>query len=78
MSALTLGRIRLASTTLTGAVYSDSSRQLELEFSDGSRYVYSGVTESLYRDLLSAVSKGTFFNRYIRGHFPYAKLSTEN
>jgi hypothetical protein len=78
MTAPTLGRIRLASTTLAAAAYSDSSRQLELEFVDGRRYVYSGVTERLYRDLLGAVSKGTFFNQYIRGHFSYAKLPIEN
>lgn len=78
MTAPTLGRVRLASTTVTAAAYSDSSRQLELEFGDGTRYVYSGVTERLYRNLLHAVSKGTFFNQYIRGHFPYVKLSIEN
>lgn len=78
MTAPRLGRIRLASTMLTAAAYSDANHRLELEFGDGTRYVYSGITERLYRDLLSAVSKGTFFNQYIRGHFPYAKLSIEN
>jgi hypothetical protein len=78
MTAPTLGSIRLASTTLAAAAYGDSNCQLELEFVDGRRYVYSGVPESLYRDLLSAVSKGTFFNEHIRGHFPYAKLPIEN
>lgn len=29
-------------------------------------YVYPGVPESLYQDLLSARSKGKFFHRYIR------------
>ena len=78
MTAPTFGRIRMASTTLAAAAYTASSRQLELEFVDGRRYLYSGVTESLYRDLLSAVSKGTFFNQYIRGRFRYAKLPIEN
>jgi hypothetical protein len=32
----------------------------------------------LYRNLLCATSKGTFFNRHIRGHFPHARLSAEN
>ncbi len=30
------------------------------------------------RDLLCATSRGSFFNRYIRGHFPYGKLPPEN
>ncbi|MGO9259833.1 MAG: KTSC domain-containing protein [Terriglobia bacterium] len=32
----------------------------------------------MYRDLLRANSKGSFFNRHIRGRFPYAKTDREN
>ena len=62
------GHAHLESTTLAAA---------QLDFRDGTRYVYSGVGPDLYRGLLSAVSKGSFFNRHIRGHFPYAKLSAK-
>lgn len=71
-------RIHLDSTVLAAATYDDSSKHLELDFCDGKRYVYSGITRGLYRDLLGAASKGTFFNRHIRGCFPYAKLPGEN
>jgi hypothetical protein len=78
MTTPTLGRVPLDSTTLEAASYDDGNEKLQLDFRDGTRYVYSGVAPGLYRDLLCAVSKGFFFNRYIRDHFSYAKLPAEN
>lgn len=72
------GRVHLDSTTLAAAAYDDCSGNLQLDFRDGTQYVYSGVAPGLYGDLLCAASKGVFFNRYIRGRFPHAKLSAEN
>jgi len=66
------------STTLAAAAYDDRRHQLQLDFRDGSRYLYAGVPPDLYGDLLSATSKGSFFNRHIRGHFRHAKLPHQN
>ena len=71
MTALT----NLASTTLTAAVYDSSQQQLQLDFRDGSRYLYSRVDPDLFRDLLAAPSKGRFFNEHIRGHLPFIKTT---
>jgi hypothetical protein len=78
MRTTTLVRISLDSTTLAAAAYDACSETLELDFHDGTRYVYSGVASGLYHDLLHAASKGFFFNRHIRDHFPYVKLPAEN
>lgn len=78
MTTPTLGRVSMNSKTLAAAAYDDCSEKLQLDFRDGTRYVYSGVAPGLYRDLLCAVSKGFFFNRYIRDHFSYAKLPAQN
>jgi hypothetical protein len=51
------GHAHLESTTLAAAAYHDGCGQLQLDFRDGTRYVYSGVGPDLYRGLLSAVSK---------------------
>jgi hypothetical protein len=72
------GPVSLDSTTLAAAAYDDCDEKLQLDFHDGTRYVYSGVTPELYLNLLCATSKGRFFNQYIRSHFPHAKLSIEN
>jgi len=78
MTATTPGRVSLDSSTLAAVAYDDRRGELPLDFHDGARYAYSGVAPELFRDLLCATSKGFFFNRYIRGRFPYAKLPSEN
>jgi hypothetical protein len=78
MTATTSARLRLESTTLAAVAYDDHRCELQLDFRDGARYTYSGVVPELFHDLLCATSKGSFFNRYIRGRFPYAKLPAEN
>lgn len=61
------------SETLAAAVYDASQATLQLDFRDGSRYVYSKVSPNLFRDLLAATSKGSFFNQHIRRILPYSK-----
>lgn len=78
MTTPTPGCVSLDSTTLAEAAYDARSQKLQLNFRDGTRYVYSGIAPSLYSHLLRAASKGLFFNRHIRDHFPYAKLPAEN
>lgn len=71
-------RVTFDSTTLASASYDHIRRQLQLDFHDGARYTYSAVAPALFRDLISAPSKGRFFNQYIRGRFPHARLVPEN
>jgi hypothetical protein len=78
MTTVTPRSVSLDSTLLATAAYDGCGQKLQLDLRDGTRYEYSGVAPGLYRDLLRATSKGSFFNRYIRGRFPYVKLRTEN
>ena len=78
MTARTSAKVRLDSTTLAAATYHDRRETLQLDFRDGTCYLYSGIASSLYRELLRAPSKGSFFNRHIRSHFPYVKITPEN
>ncbi len=78
MTATTAGRVSVDSTTLAAVVYDDCRGELRLDFRDGARYAYSGIAPELFHDLLCATSKGSFFNRHIRGRFPYAKLPAQN
>jgi hypothetical protein len=65
----------LTSQTLTAAVYDDTQETLQLDFRDGSRYVYSSVHPDLFHAMLAASSKGRFFNRHIRRTLPYSKAA---
>ena len=78
MTTITSACIRLDSTTLAAATYDERRETLILDFRDGTRYLYSGISPPLYRELLGALSKGSFFNRHIRSHFPYVKIPPEN
>ena len=66
----------LMSQTLAAAVYDDSQATLQLDFRDGSRYVYSRVQPELFHGLLAATSKGRFFNQHIRRVLPSRKATT--
>jgi hypothetical protein len=76
MTVTPSGRVHVDSTTL--ATVAHDGAKLQLDFRDRTRYEYSGVSPELFRDLLGATSKGSFFNRHIRGRFPCAKLASEN
>lgn len=64
------------STTLATVAYDHRTEILRLEFRNGAVYSYSGVPALIHRALLTAPSKGAYFNRNIRGRFPYQKLET--
>ena len=60
------------STTLATVAYDQVQELLQLEFCSRAIYQYVGVPAAVYAALLSAPSKGRYFNRFIRGRFPYS------
>jgi hypothetical protein len=67
--------VALESSTLATVGYDASGGLLQLEFGSGAVYHYFGVPAAVHQALLSAASKGDFFNRSIRGRFPYCQMS---
>jgi hypothetical protein len=66
------------STTLVTVAYDEALGVLQLEFRSRAIYRYFGVPATVHEGLLSAPSKGNYFNQVIRGHFPYRLiLNTE-
>jgi len=63
------------STTLATVAYDDARELLELEFRSRAIYQYFGVPAGVHAALLCAPSKGSYFNRVIRGRFPYSLAS---
>lgn len=62
------------STTLGSASHDAQATVLELQFRNGAVYQYFGVPPRIYSDLLRADSKGGYFNRNIRGKYPYQRI----
>jgi hypothetical protein len=59
------------STTLATVAYDEVQKALQLEFRSGAIYRYSGVPAGVHKELLNAASKGSYFNKVIRGRFRY-------
>jgi hypothetical protein len=59
------------STTLVTVAYDEALGVLQLEFRSRAIYRYFGVPATVHEGLLSAPSKGNYFNQVIRGHFRY-------
>ncbi|MBM3547844.1 MAG: KTSC domain-containing protein [Alphaproteobacteria bacterium] len=64
-------RHRVASTSIRSAGYDARTRTLEIEFIDGQVYRYLDVANGVYRQLMSARSKGQFVNSQIRDVYRY-------
>ncbi len=62
------------SATLAAMGYDDARGILRLEFRSHAVYSYFGVPGTVYEGLLAASSKGKYFNRAIRGHFPHWRV----
>ena len=61
-----MNRIPVSSSNLRSVGYDPASSTLEVEFHGGSIYQYFRVPESWYAGLLSAYSKGSYFDAYIK------------
>ena len=66
-------RVKLQSSLLSAVTYSIERKTLKVEFTSGEVYLYTKVPLAVYQDLVTADSKGRFFNSRIRDAFPYDK-----
>lgn len=57
------------------AVVEHEGQILYVTFKNRSKYSYEGVTENLYEQLVNAESVGKFFNKNVKGVFPFKKVS---
>lgn len=67
-------RKRVNSSNLQSIGYDPKSKTLEIEFHSGGIYQYSNVPTSIYDALMSASSRGSFFQNNIRDRFRYRKI----
>jgi hypothetical protein len=71
-----MNRTPVASSDLRSVGYDAGRCLLEIEFVSGTVYQYSAVPESVFNGLMTAASKGRYFNQVIRkGPYPYVRVS---
>lgn len=67
-------RTPVSSSHIVAIGYDPDSGVLEVEFTNGAVYTYTGVPLVEYEGIMSADSKGQYLHANIKGRYPYAKL----
>lgn len=67
-----MNMIPVSSSNLSAVGYENGT--LYVSFHSGGLYSYANVPESVYRGLMSASSKGSYFAAYIKNSYRYARL----
>lgn len=67
--ALAIKRVPVISSFIAEIGYDQDRKWLVLATRSGHLYVYAGVSQSVYAEMLAAPSKGIFYNRVIREHY---------
>ena len=75
MSPRSTPSVPVQSSLLASVRYQAEKSTLDLEFREpGISYRYFNVPADVYTRLISAESKGSYFNTHIRSRFPYQRL----
>jgi hypothetical protein len=61
------------SSNIEAIGYDDSAQDLHMRFLTGGYYVYHGVPRTVFDELMSAPSKGSFLNREVKGVYQFTK-----
>ena len=66
--------VSVDSSAIASIGHDAGARELFVRFHTGRTYVYSEVSPEIYDELMRAASKGTYFNRYIKPHYPVREV----
>lgn len=69
-----MDRTAVSSSNISAIGYDLDSEMLEVEFTNGVVYSYSGVPLGEYEGFMNADSKGKYLHANIKGRYPYTKL----
>ncbi len=61
----------MPSTVIRSFIYRAETRELEVLFTTGRRYLYADVPPDEVDKFRAAFSKGRYFNAHIRDHYAY-------
>jgi hypothetical protein len=63
----------MPSSVIRSFSYDGRRRELLVVFPSRRRYVYRDVPGEAFAAMKASVSKGAYFNRHIRNHFPFRR-----
>ena len=62
------------SSNIEAIGYDQASQELHVRFLSNAEYVYHGVPQEVYDELMAAPSKGSYLNRVIRPSYQHSKI----
>lgn len=65
----------MPSTVVDRMRYDEESSTLRIFYVSGSIYDYLKVPREVYLQMKRALSKGTFLNKHIKGHYTFKKIA---
>lgn len=68
-------REQVSSSNIKSIGYESNSKTLEIEFKDGGIYQYFNVASDIYKKLISVISIGSFFHKYIKDNYRWKKIN---
>lgn len=63
------------STNVRSVGYSPTEHVLEVAFHSGGLYRYDGVPADVHAALMVSPSKGSFLAQFVKGRYPYRRIS---
>ena len=67
-------RTPVSSSNISAIGYDSDGEVLEVEFTNGAVYAFSGVPLGEYEGFMNADSKGKYLHANIKGRYPYVRL----
>ena len=65
----------MPSSVIAAMHYDPGSQVLKVIFVSGMVYEYRNVPAKIYRAMRSSGSKGTYLNKYIKGHYEFERIN---
>ena len=64
----------VSSSNIESIGYDEENQQVYVRFLNNSLYVYKGVPEHEFQNLMQASSKGSYLNRNFKNVYPYERI----
>ena len=66
--------VQVSSSQIREVAYDAESEKLQIRFTNGSLYEYSGVPKDVYDSLVGAESVGRYFGQAVKWAYPYQRI----
>lgn len=68
-------RQHVSSSDIASIGHNPNLSTLEIEFLSGGVYQYHNISESIFREIMSASSHGSYFHQHIKDKYNYTKIN---